>query len=279
MLPLVTGRGLVESPRWHGGRLWFADWIAGEILAVDHRGAIEVVVRHQSLPLCFDFLPDGTPLLVSGPRHAVLRREPAGELIVHADMSTVTGYGGNDIVVDGRGNAYVNGAGYDPRSGQPPEPPAGFVALIRPDGTATTVADGLAFPNGMAITADGTVLVVAESHRNRLTAFDIDRSGELSGRRVWADLGDGGPRAVRHRGRLARHGRDRDDGSVERAGPPCTGHDPRRRLARPLRLITRRGSRPPRCGQHRPVGASAPCRGARGPARGSTGRRTSAARP
>ena len=24
-----SGLGLVESPRWHDGRLWFGDWIAG----------------------------------------------------------------------------------------------------------------------------------------------------------------------------------------------------------------------------------------------------------
>ena len=56
---LMSGRGLVESPRWHEGRLWFSDWIAGEIIAVDDAGEWEVIVRHPSLPLCFDFLADG----------------------------------------------------------------------------------------------------------------------------------------------------------------------------------------------------------------------------
>lgn len=32
---LLGGRGLVESPRWHGGRLYFSDWSAGEVIAVD----------------------------------------------------------------------------------------------------------------------------------------------------------------------------------------------------------------------------------------------------
>ena len=58
------------------------------------------------------------------------------------------------------------------------------------------VADGVAFPNGMAITPDGATLIVAESYAKRLTAFDIAADGGLSGRRVWADLGDGAPDGI-----------------------------------------------------------------------------------
>ena len=48
----------------------------------------------------------------------------------------------------------------------------------------------------MAITADGGTLVVAESHANRLTAFDIGPDGGLGGRRVWADTGDDHPDGI-----------------------------------------------------------------------------------
>ncbi len=41
---LATGLGLGESPRWHAGRLWVCDWIAGEVLAFDEDGGREVVV-------------------------------------------------------------------------------------------------------------------------------------------------------------------------------------------------------------------------------------------
>jgi sugar lactone lactonase YvrE len=59
--------------------------------------------------------------------------------------------------------------------------------LVTPDGTVTPVADGLAFPNGMAITADGSMLIVAVSYAEQLTAYDIDDDdGTLSHRRVWA---------------------------------------------------------------------------------------------
>ena len=36
---LTSGFGLVESPRWHDGRLWFSDWTGGQILAVDDAGS------------------------------------------------------------------------------------------------------------------------------------------------------------------------------------------------------------------------------------------------
>jgi sugar lactone lactonase YvrE len=64
---LLTGRGLLESPRWHGDRLYFSDWSAGEVLAVDLAGRSEVIARVRSLPLCTAWLPDGRLLIVSSP--------------------------------------------------------------------------------------------------------------------------------------------------------------------------------------------------------------------
>jgi sugar lactone lactonase YvrE len=108
MQVLATGFGLLESPRWHDGRLWFADWFAGEIRVLDDSRDTDVVVRHTSLPLRFDFLPDGTLLVVSGPQQALLRDDEGGMLDTYCDLSAVSPFGFNDIVVDGRGNAYVN---------------------------------------------------------------------------------------------------------------------------------------------------------------------------
>ncbi|MDQ1538658.1 MAG: hypothetical protein QOE58_3051 [Actinomycetota bacterium] len=194
---LMTGLGLVESPRWYDGRLWFADWIAGQIIAVDPAGQHEVMVRHHSLPLCFDFLPDSTPVIVSGPEKALLAAAD-GSLSTYADLSALSEFGANDIVIDGRGNAYVNNVNYDAMGGPPVtgDTAPGFIALVTPDGNARVVATDLAFPNGMAITADNNTLVVAESHRNRLTAFEISADGTLSGQRVWAHLGTGAPDGI-----------------------------------------------------------------------------------
>jgi sugar lactone lactonase YvrE len=190
---LVTGLGLGESPRWHEDRLWFSDWGAREVLAVDADGKSEVILRVSSLPFCIDFLPDGRLLVVSGREGRLLRREPDGSVLTHADLTGLSGRPWNDIVVDGRGNVYVNNIGFDfPFAEFAP----GIIARVAPDGSTSQVADGMAFPNGMAVTPDNSTLLVAESYGDKLTAFDIAADGTLSNRRVWAGLGGGHPDGI-----------------------------------------------------------------------------------
>jgi sugar lactone lactonase YvrE len=191
---LLTGLGFGESPRWHEDRLWFSNWGMQEIVAVDLDGRSEVMVRvPTSLPFSIDWLPDGRLLVVSGPEGLLLRGEPGGSLVTHADLRPFCGHGCNEIVVDGRGNAYINGGTFDP-PGQ--KIASGVIAVVAPDGSARQVADNIAFPNGMAVTPDNSTLIIAESHGKRLTAFDISTDGSLSNRRVWADLGDGVPDGI-----------------------------------------------------------------------------------
>ncbi|TMQ98450.1 SMP-30/gluconolactonase/LRE family protein [Actinomadura soli] len=188
---LLDGRGLVESPRWHGDRLYFSDWTAGEVVAVDLEGRSEVVARVESLPLCTAFLPDGRLLVVDSAGGRLLRREPDGNLAPHAELGEP---GWNDIAIDGRGNAYVNRVGFDPMTGEVSKP--GSISLAAADGTVREVAGDIAFPNGMAVTPDDSTLIVADSYRHCLLAFDIDPDGGLSNRRVWADLGEGTPDGI-----------------------------------------------------------------------------------
>jgi sugar lactone lactonase YvrE len=179
-----------ESPRWHDGRLWFSDWGAREVVTVDLAGRRDVVHRMPVFPFSLDWLPDGRLLIVSS---ELQRQEPDGSLVTHADLSHL-GAAWNEIVVDGRGNAYVNQAGFDLMAGA--EPTTGTIALATPDGKAREVADEVWFPNGMAVTPDNSTLIVAESYRSRLTAFDIGPDGDLSDRRVWADLGTDVPDGI-----------------------------------------------------------------------------------
>jgi sugar lactone lactonase YvrE len=131
-----------------------------------------------TIPFCIDWLPDGRLLVVSGREGLLLRREPNGELVTHAMLSSLARIW-NEIVVDGRGNVYINGGDFDA---------PGIIALVTPEKSVRLVADGIAFPNGMAVTPDNKTLIVAESYGNRLTAFDIDADGNLLNRRVWAVL-------------------------------------------------------------------------------------------
>ena len=180
---LVEGIAFGESPRWHEGRLWFSDWGAGRVWSVAAGEAPRVEAEVNSFPLCIDFLPDGRLLLVSSAERRVLRRQRGGSLVSHADLSPVSTKPWNDIVVDGRGNAYVNNIGFDFPGG---EFAPGLVVLVTPDGNVDPVAEGLAFPNGMAVTADNSTLIVAESYAEQLTAYEIAMDGTLTDRRVWA---------------------------------------------------------------------------------------------
>ncbi len=168
---LMSGIAFGESPRWHDGRLWVSDWGAQEVVAVDLDGNTEVMARvgFPSFPMCIEFLPDGSLLIVSARQGLLLRREHDGSLVTYAELSSISGHPWNDIVVDGRGNAYVNNVGFDFPGG---EFAPGIIALVTPDGVTRQVAQGFAFPNGIAVTPDNKTLIVAESYAGKLTALD-----------------------------------------------------------------------------------------------------------
>jgi len=186
----ADGIAMGESPRWHDGRLWVCDWMAGEVLAFDETGAREVMLRMTGLPFSIDWLPGGDAVLTSAA--GVVRVASDGSSDGEPTPYGGTGQGWNEIVVDHHGNTFVNEVGFDLMSGA--EPAAGTIAVIGPDAETREVAGDVWFPNGMAVT--GSTLIVAESYASRLTAFDIADDGSLSGRRVWADLGDGAPDGI-----------------------------------------------------------------------------------
>jgi sugar lactone lactonase YvrE len=187
---LLNGLVMGESPRWWNGRLWICDWGARELVTVDMAGCRETIVPVDALPFCIDPLPDGR-LLVSAAGQ-VSYMAPHRQLKPYADLSNLSDKPWNEIVVDARGNAYVNNIGFDFPHG---EVTTGIIALVTPNGAARQAADGLEFPNGMAITPDGKTLIVAESYGQRLTAFDILPDGGLANRRVWAEV-DGHPDGI-----------------------------------------------------------------------------------
>src|SRR6266540_7669 len=178
---LLIGIAFGESPRWHDGRLWFCDWGAQEVVAVDLGGNSEVIVRVRfpAFPMCIDWLPDGRLLIVSARDGLLLRREPDGSLVTHADLSGLSekGHPWNEIVVDGRGNAYINNQGFEFPGG---EFAPGTIALLAPDGAARQVADGIAFPNGMAVTPDNrTLFLVATEWRGTERMAEGARTGQV----------------------------------------------------------------------------------------------------
>ena len=147
-----------------------------------------------TIPFSIDWDADGSLLVVAGREGLLLRQQPDGSMVTHAELTGLSDRAWNEIVVDGRGTTYVNGSGFDLMTGEPFAP--GLIAAVFADGSARQVADGVAFPNGMAVTPDNRTLILGESYGRRLTAFDIAPDGDLVNRRVWADLGDGTPDGI-----------------------------------------------------------------------------------
>jgi sugar lactone lactonase YvrE len=182
---LIDGLRFPEGPRWHEDRLWFSDMHDHRVLAVGLDGNRETIVEVPNDPSGLGWLPDGRLLVVSMRDRRLLRLDAEG-LAEVADLSSLAKCQCNDMVVDGRGRAYVGNFGFDLHLGDSPTPTN--LILVEPDGSARSVAEDLRFPNGTVITPDGRTLVVGESFGGCLTAFDIAEDGSLANRREWARM-------------------------------------------------------------------------------------------
>ena len=182
-----------EGPRWRDGRLWFSDMHGNEVVAVDLEGRHRVAAKVPNHPSGLGWLPDGRLLIVSMEDRRLLRLE-AGGLVEHADLTEYAHGAINDMVVDAQGRAYVGQFGSDTYGGE--EMRATSLILVTPEGGHRAIVDDVLMPNGAVITPDGKTLIVAETYRMRLTAFDIAEDGGLSNRRVWAELGDSRPDGI-----------------------------------------------------------------------------------
>lgn len=182
---VLEGLAYPECPRWHDGLLYFSDQYAGNVIALDANGVATTVAEVPGRPSGLGWMPDGDMLVVSMLEHRVYRCSD-GALRVHAELRDQHPGPSNDMVVDSRGRAYVGNIGFDFYGGEQPRTTA--LVLVDPDGSVRTVADELLVPNGMALLADESELVVAESFAHRLTAFTIQPDGALTDRRCYADL-------------------------------------------------------------------------------------------
>jgi len=190
---LLDGLTFPEGPRWRAGRLWFSDFYAQEVVAVDLEGNRETIVKVPNQPSGLGWTPDGRLLIVSMTDRKLMRFD-GDELIEVADLSPLATSNCNDMVVDGEGRAYVGNFGADRHKGEP-ERDANLVR-VDPDGSIHLAAPDLAFPNGSVITPDGKTLIVGETRGRRLTAWDRRPDGSLENRRLWADIAPNHPDGI-----------------------------------------------------------------------------------
>jgi sugar lactone lactonase YvrE len=190
---LIDGLIFPEGPRWRDNKLWFSDMAAQQVMTVDLKGNVEIIVHVPNQPSGLGWLPDGRLLIVSMGDRKLLRLDPDG-LTEVADLYNLASCHCNDMVVDSQGRAYIGNFGFELAMDAPFK--KAEIILVTPDGEARIVAKEMAFPNGSVITQDGKTLIVGETYASRLTAFDIEPDGSLSNRRVWAKLENAVPDGI-----------------------------------------------------------------------------------
>ena len=192
---LADGFYFCECPRWHHGRLWFSEFYHRQVRSVSLRGDLRVECDVPGRPAGLGWLPDGSLLIVSAQPRELLRRTVDGTLSIHARLPH-TRHMCNDMVVDGKGRAYVGEFGFDleaeiGRRGFAnvlADHPVATLTCVRPDGSLEVVDRDMHFPNGAVITPNGRTLIVAETLAGRLSAFDLAEDGTVTNRRVWANV-------------------------------------------------------------------------------------------
>ena len=192
---LVPDLGYCEGLCWHEDELWWSDFLSRKVCSVGSDGKPRERAYVAGQPSGIGFLPDGKPLVVSMMDHLLLKLG-ATHPVIHANASAHSVGPSNDMVVDAKGRAYLGSFGFEASYEDASALQPSSLLLVSPDGSVTAVAEGLLFPNGMAISQDSRTLVVAETFANRLTAFDIRSDGSLTNRRIFADLGTRAPDGI-----------------------------------------------------------------------------------
>lgn len=181
----ATDLCFAEGPRWHDGALWVSDMHGHVVYQIDAQGNKTVVVEVPEQPSGLGWLPDGRLLIVSMLNRSILVQNEHG-LDLWCDLSTLAKHHCNDMVVDALGRCWVGNFGFDLHAGDAITTTE--LILVRGQHQAEVAATDLSFPNGCVITPDGGTLIVGETFAACLTAFDIETSGQLSNRRIWAQL-------------------------------------------------------------------------------------------
>lgn len=185
---LIFGEGI----RWTGSHVVLSDMAGQRVVKVDpSSGKVETIYAFEgdNRPNGLVCLDDGSLLIMSMFDSKILKYKD-GAVSEYADLSSVTtGYLG-DVVMDTKGNLYVDDVGIRPFHGETLAP-TGRVILVKSNGEISILLENLNFPNGISITPDGKTLYLVETFvgdHGELYAYDIEDDGTLSSRRFHAKV-------------------------------------------------------------------------------------------
>ena len=186
--PALFAEGLTwpEAPRWRDGSLWISDTQSFRLLRV-RRGSLDVVCDVPGRPSGMGFLPDGRLLLATALDRKLLYVSPSGATEVAADLAALASAQLNDMVVDRTGRAWVGDTGF--RFGTEDARVPGRVIVFDREAGARIAAEDVMFPNGAVIADDGRTFYLCETFADRISRFDIEADGTLTGKWEHAALG------------------------------------------------------------------------------------------
>jgi gluconolactonase len=186
MEAFITGLTSPEGPALdREGNLFFVDWLTSSIRKATPDGEVTEFFNSGGVPAGLAFHPDGSLYLADegDDIHGLMRITPNGEAaILVNEHQGVPLNGANDLVLDANGVVYFS----DPWRTSLENPVGGFYRYF-PDGNLKQIDTGLAFPNGVALTKDGSAVILAETMRNRLLRYAINADGTMGPRTHWAD--------------------------------------------------------------------------------------------
>ena len=190
---LIAGYDSPEGPAFdRAGNLFFVNWLSSSIVRLTPDGQAEEWYNTGGIPAGLAFHRDGSLWVTDegDDIHGVIRLSPARERTVMADSYAGRPLNGaNDLVFAADGTLYFS----DPWRSSLDNPIGGFYRLF-PDGRLEQLDTGLAFPNGVALAADGSAAYLAETWHNRVLRYPIAPDGTVGPRQEWARLtGEPGP--------------------------------------------------------------------------------------
>jgi gluconolactonase len=170
---LMTGQGWHLVSRGHGftegpaanatGEIFFTDIPKNRIHKVALDGAVSLFKEDTGGANGLMFGPDGRLYACQNDRKRIVAYSPDGNEAVVAE-----GLGSNDLVVNHKGELYVT----DPASKQ--------VWFISAAGEKRVVDTGIEEPNGVILTPDQTLLLVADTQGQLVYSFQVQPDGSLS---------------------------------------------------------------------------------------------------
>jgi gluconolactonase len=174
------------------GSLWAVE-LKGECLIQLKEGQL---IRHHvsGNPNGIAIDSQGRIWFCDAKKNAIRRFDPRTQIdvIVINEIDGVELKNPNDLAFDAVGNLVFTCPGNSRQE------PTGYVCVLKTDGTIKKISTGKYFPNGLAFSADGKSLVIAETYKHRLWKGEWDsKKCEWKNSKIWCDIGGpdgpGGP--------------------------------------------------------------------------------------